>query len=58
MDPVLAFLAGMLQGVTEWLPISSTGQVVLLLEAWGVDAKDTLALAFFLHFGTLFAVLV
>jgi undecaprenyl-diphosphatase len=57
MDPVLAFLAGMLQGATEWLPVSSSGQVVLLLEGMGVDAEDTLALAFFLHFGTLFAVL-
>lgn len=57
MDPVLAFLAGLLQGATEWLPVSSSGQVVLLLEGMGVDADDTLALAFFLHFGTLFAVL-
>ncbi len=57
MDPVLAFLAGMIQGATEWLPISSSGQVVLLLEGMGIDSKDTLALAFFLHFGTLFAVL-
>ncbi len=57
MDPVLAFLAGLLQGATEWLPVSSSGQVVLLLEGMGVDAEDTLALAFFLHFGTLFAVL-
>jgi undecaprenyl-diphosphatase len=58
MDPVLAFLAGMLQGVTEWLPISSSGQVIILLENLGMDADDSLALAFFLHFGTLFAVLV
>ncbi|NIP33571.1 MAG: UDP-diphosphatase, partial [Thermoplasmata archaeon] len=36
MDPVLAFLAGMLQGATEWLPVSSSGQVVLLLEGMGV----------------------
>jgi undecaprenyl-diphosphatase len=58
MDPVLAFLAGLLQGVTEWLPISSSGQVVILLESMDVEARDTLALAFFLHFGTLGAVLV
>lgn len=58
MDPVLAFLAGMLQGVTEWLPVSSTGQVVILLEGMDVESRDTLALAFFLHFGTLFAVTI
>lgn len=58
MDPVLAFLAGMLQGVTEWLPISSSGQVLVLLGNLGMDADDALALAFFLHFGTLLAVVV
>ena len=58
MDPVLAFLAGMLQGVTEWLPISSSGQVLVLLSNLGMDADDALALAFFLHFGTLLAVVV
>jgi len=58
MDPVLAFLAGLLQGVTEWLPVSSSGQVVILLENLGADADDALALAFFLHFGTLLAVVM
>jgi undecaprenyl-diphosphatase len=58
MDPVLAFLVGLLQGVTEWLPISSSGQVLIVLDNSGVDSNDALALAFFLHFGTLFAVLV
>ncbi len=58
MDPVLAFLAGMLQGVTEWLPISSSGQVLVLLGNLGMDADDALALAFFLHLGTLLAVVV
>lgn len=58
MDPVLAFLAGLLQGVTEWLPVSSSGQVVILLESLGADTGDALALAFFLHFGTLLAVVL
>ena len=58
MDPVLAFLAGMIQGVTEWLPVSSSGQVLVLLDNLGMDADDALALAFFLHFGTLLAVVV
>jgi undecaprenyl-diphosphatase len=58
MDPVFAFLVGLLQGVTEWLPISSSGQVLIVLGNLGVDSDDALALAFFLHFGTLGAVLV
>jgi undecaprenyl-diphosphatase len=58
MDPVLAFLVGMLQGITEWLPISSSGHVLLMLEGLDVPSDDALAFAFFLHFGTLFAVVV
>jgi undecaprenyl-diphosphatase len=58
MDPVLAFLMGMLQGITEWLPISSSGQVLIALKSLDVSSDDALALAFFLHFGTLFAVLI
>ncbi len=58
MDPVLAFLVGMVQGITEWLPISSSGHVLLLLEGLDVSSEDALAMAFFLHFGTLFAVIL
>ena len=56
MKNYLAFLVGVLQGLTEWLPISSSGQVIITLEGMDVPTKDALALAFFLHFGTLFAV--
>ncbi len=58
MDPVWAFLLGLLQGVTEWLPISSSGWSLVAAKGLGVASADALALAFFLHFGTLFAVLV
>ena len=58
MDPVLAFLVGMVQGITEWLPISSSGHVLLLLEGMDLSSEDALAMAFFLHFGTLFAVIL
>jgi undecaprenyl-diphosphatase len=57
MDPVWAFLLGLLQGVTEWLPISSSGWSVVFANGLGVHSVDALALAFFLHFGTLAAVL-
>ncbi len=56
MDPVTGFLLGLLQGVLEWLPISSSGWVGVAA-AW-VSETDWLDLAFFLHFGTLLAVLV
>jgi undecaprenyl-diphosphatase len=56
MDPVTGFLLGLLQGVLEWLPISSSGWVGVA-SSW-VSESDWLDLAFFLHFGTLLAVLV
>lgn len=58
MDPVSAFLVGLVQGVTEWLPISSSGWTLVLARNLDVATDDALALAFFLHFGTLLAVLV
>jgi undecaprenyl pyrophosphate phosphatase UppP len=56
MDPVLGFLLGLIQGVAEWVPVSSKGMVGLAASWAGV--KDWLPLAFFLHLGTLAAVLL
>lgn len=45
---------GLLQGVLEWLPISSQGNLVLLmLYLLSVEAGKALELAVFLHIGTL-----
>jgi undecaprenyl-diphosphatase len=44
---------GIVQGVTEWLPISSEGMVSLLSELFGLDEPVNTAL--FLHAGTLLA---
>lgn len=53
-----AILLGAVQGVTEFLPISSTGHLILFEKVLGVS-QDTYGLAFdaALHIGTLFAVL-
>ena len=59
MDIIQAIILGILQGVTEWLPISSSGQLVLsLIEFLDVNAEAAFSLAIVLHIGTLFAVLV
>ncbi|MFH1722204.1 MAG: undecaprenyl-diphosphate phosphatase [Candidatus Altiarchaeota archaeon] len=59
MDVFSGFLVGLLQGVTEWLPISSSGQSMLVaLNFLGLDSSNAFSLALYLHFGTLLAVLV
>jgi len=50
------FLLGIIQGVLEWLPISSQG-VLALLAHFLKPEVNPIDLALFLHFGTLFAAL-
>lgn len=59
MDILQAILLGALQGITEWLPISSSGQLVLsLVDLLKVEPQAAFSLAIMLHVGTLFAVAV
>ena len=54
-----ALLVGIVQGITEWLPVSSTGHMILLdsfLKLEGGDAFKGLFLVA-LHLGSLFAVM-
>ena len=52
-----AILWGLIQGLTEFLPISSSGHLVLVPAVLGLDAPD-LATSAVLHLGTLAAVVV
>lgn len=52
-----AILWGAIQGLTEFLPISSSGHLVLIPELLGRDGPD-LATSAMLHLGTLVAVIV
>lgn len=48
-----AVLLGVLQGVLEWLPVSSEGAVTLALTVlFGLSAVDAVGLSLFLHAGT------
>jgi undecaprenyl-diphosphatase len=54
-----AAIIGALQGVLEWLPVSSEGNITLfLVSVLGLDPSETLGLAVFLHLGTGLAALV
>jgi len=54
-----AVILGALQGVLEWLPVSSEGNLVLfMVSVMGLEAAKTLRLAVFLHLGTGFAALL
>ncbi len=50
-----AIILGILQGFTEFLPVSSSGHLVIIEHLMGVKQKG-IAFEVFLHFGTLFAV--
>lgn len=59
MDLVFALVAGFIQGLTEFLPISSTGHLIILEKFFGVSAeKFGLAFDASLHLGTLLAVII
>ncbi|MBD3261613.1 MAG: hypothetical protein GF334_08030 [Candidatus Altiarchaeales archaeon] len=59
MDWWVGLLVGLLQGVLEWLPVSSSGQSFLFLMGFfPVSIAEALRVGVFLHFGTLLAVLV
>jgi undecaprenyl-diphosphatase len=55
---LIAFIAGVLQGIFEWLPISSEGNLTLFLRAMGSQPEAALRFSLFLHAGTAIAATV
>jgi undecaprenyl-diphosphatase len=54
-----AIVLGLIQGILEWLPVSSQGNLVLIMVALlGVDKAQALNLSVYLHIGTVLAALV
>jgi len=56
MDILLAIFLGILQGVTEWLPISSSGHLVLFQYIFGTT--NNVVYDIMVHGGTLLAVII
>ncbi|MFX0182995.1 MAG: undecaprenyl-diphosphate phosphatase [Candidatus Hodarchaeota archaeon] len=58
VDIVAAALMAIFQGIIEWLPISSEGQLTLLfVNIYGMQELEAVTLALLLHIGTMLSVL-
>ena len=60
MEWLKAFLFGIVEGITEWLPISSTGHMILLNEFVKLDVSDAFYKMFevVIQLGAILAVVV
>ncbi|MDX9893316.1 MAG: undecaprenyl-diphosphatase UppP [Patescibacteria group bacterium] len=58
MDYFYSIFAGIIQGLTEFLPVSSSGHLVLFHDFLGFDFPDQVAFDVVLHLGTLVALLL
>lgn len=58
MGPIEAIILGIVQGITEFLPISSTGHLVLARELFGIQSVNALAFDAVLHLATAAAVIL
>ncbi len=58
MNIFLSILLGLIQGLTEFLPVSSSGHLVLAQHFLGIKESNDIAFEVFLHLGTLIAVIV
>jgi undecaprenyl-diphosphatase len=58
MDILSSVILGFVQGVTEFLPVSSTGHLVLTHSLLGIEDSSSLAFDALLHFATALAVIV
>ena len=57
MNIVVAIILGLVQGLAEFLPISSSGHLFILQQAFGIQ-EGGIFFSVMLHIGTLFAVCI
>jgi undecaprenyl-diphosphatase len=56
--PLLALLLGVVEGITEFLPISSTGHLILVEQLFGLAGARAEVFAIFIQLGAVLAVVV
>lgn len=58
MELLESFLLGILQGITEFLPVSSSGHLVLAQELLNRNLEQGITFEIVVHFGSLFSILI
>ncbi len=58
MDFLIAIIFGITQGITEFIPVSSSGHLVILHDLFTLPIKNDLAFDVVLHLATILAVLI
>lgn len=58
MDTLQALILGIVQGLTEYLPISSSGHLAIGSALFGIEAEDNLAFTIAVHVATVLSTLV
>lgn len=58
MEVVEALLMGLLQGLTEYLPVSSSGHLAIASNVFGIDGEQNLIFTIVVHVATVFSTLV
>jgi len=57
MDILSAALLGLIQGITEFLPVSSSGHLILARDLFQISSDNALEFDVFLHLATLLAII-
>ena len=58
MNTIEALLMGLLQGLTEYLPVSSSGHLAIAANLFGIDGEENLTFTIAVHVATVLSTLV
>ena len=58
MDWIQALILGIVQGLTEYLPVSSSGHLAIISHSFGIDGEESLMFTVAVHVATVLSTLV